>query len=61
MKFIKNLLPFMGMGALLLTASCSSEDVPEQPVAGEGVTFTVNLPAELQSRAAFGSGLDAVN
>lgn len=40
MKFIKNLLPFMGMGALLLTASCSSEDVPEQPVAGEGVTFT---------------------
>ena len=51
----------MGMGALLLTASCSSEDVPEQPVSGEGTTFTVNLPAELQTRAAFGSGLDAVN
>ena len=49
----------MGMGALLLTASCSSEDVPEQPVSGEGTTFTINLPAELQSRAAFGSGLDA--
>lgn len=31
MKFIKNLLPFMGMGALLLTASALLKTYPNSP------------------------------
>lgn len=46
----------------LFAASCSSEE-PNAPVpAGEGATFTINLPADLQTRANdFGNGKAAPN
>lgn len=43
---------------LLSLASCSSEDVMS-PAAGEGVTFTVELPGTINTRGSFGDGTDA--
>lgn len=43
----------------LLAASCSSDDPAAPAPAGEGTTFTVKLPADLQTRADFGLGKQA--
>ena len=43
----------------LLAASCSSDDPAAPAPAGEGTTFTVKLPADLQTRADFGLGTQA--
>lgn len=56
----KNFFLFsLALGAMLGAASCSSEDMPAA-VENDGVSFHVNLPAELQSRA-FGDGLAATH
>lgn len=47
----------LALGAVIGATSCSSEDVPT-PADGRGVSFTVNLPAELNTRA-YGDGLSA--
>lgn len=47
----------LALGAVMGATSCSSEDVPT-PADGRGVSFTVNLPAELNTRA-YGDGLSA--
>ena len=45
----------------LALASCSSDDAPQVGTGNGNVTFQVQLPAELGSRAYFGNGTQAKN
>lgn len=58
---MKKFLFFSAVVASALTlASCSSDDAPEM-TPQKGVTFTVNLPADLQTRGDFGDGTKATS
>ena len=56
---MKKLMFGAGVAAMLAMTACTNEAPELNGASSEGVTFTINLPKEICTRAAFGDGLQA--